>query len=189
MFNTPHSKEPTSMLSRIKSISFFVQSGLTIGAIIVAGIWFFVQREASLKANIDQKVTHRQIDKDWTWVHVSVSISNQGKRFLDLKSGTIRIQKIMPLAKEIADKIANNQDPISSISHKVPWPNLCDPYEPVLEVGIMPGEIDQINCEFIIPSYVQSVKIYSFFKKDQKQRKGLTKTTIYDIIPQSVTHR
>ena len=142
-----------------------------------------------MKANIDQNVTHRQLDKDWTWVHVSVSISNQGQRFLDLKSGTIRIQKIMPLDKAIEDKIANNHDPISLKSHKEPWQNLCDPYEPVLKVGIEPGEVDQINCEFIIPSNVQTVKIYSFFKKKQKQGIGLTKTTIYDIIAPTVTHR
>ncbi len=177
MPDIPPTKESSSILSRIKSITVIVQSVFTIGAIIVAGIWFFVQREAEVKANIDQKVTHRQITKDWTWVHVSVTISNQGKRFLDLESGVIRIQRILPLEKKIKDKIMNNQDPIVIGTHnvgKVSWLKLCEPYEPKFKVGIEPGEVDKVNCEFIIPAFIHTVKIYCHIDNKQSQGNGWT---------------
>ena len=113
--------ESNSTLSRIRSSAGIAQSVFTISVIITGGIWFFVQYEASPKANIDHKVTHRQIDDAWTWVHVSITISNPGKRLLKLKSGIIRIHKIMPLSKNISKMLKNGKSPIPEESYKVPW--------------------------------------------------------------------
>ncbi len=173
--------EVPSKLSRVKSAASIAQSVFTVGAIIAAGIWFYIQKEASPKANIDHKVTHRQIDDDWTWVHISITISNPGKRLLNLESGIIRIQKIMPLSKEIRKMIKNNKSPISQKSYRVPWPTIGKSYKPQLNIKIQPGEDDTLDYEFIVPSKIRTVKIYSYFTKQQKPPIGWGKSTIYDI--------
>ncbi len=191
--------ESTSTLTHIRNAAGIAQSIFTIGAIIAAGIWFFIQKEASPKANIIHEITHRQIDKDWTWIHVSISISNPGKRLLNLESGIIRIHKILPLSKDISKMLKNKKNPISEESCKVSWHRIGKEYTPMLNIKIQPGEEDNLECEFIIPSYVQTVKIYSYFAKRQRKQNsnsmietshlanlqntdiGWGKETIYDI--------
>ncbi len=168
-------------LSRVKNAAIISQSVATVIAIIAAGIWFFMRGEVLQKANIEHNVTHRQINNDWTWIHISITISNPGKRFLDLKSGIIRIQKILPLDSKIRDRINNNKKLVSQKSYGVPWPRIDKQYEPQLNIRIQPEETDTLNYEFIIPFKTETVKIYSYFEMQQSPQIGWGKTTIYDI--------
>lgn len=174
-------KESSSIFSRINSSANIAQSVLTAIAIIAAGVWFLMQREAAPKANIEHTVTHRQINNDWTWVRVSITISNPGKRLLDFESGIIRIQKILPLDSKIRSIFERNESPISKKDYKVRWPRIGKSYEPQLDIKIEPGEEDNLDYEFIIPSYVKTVKIYSYFSKQENPPLGWAKSTIYDL--------
>jgi len=162
-------------------VAVIVQSAFTVAAIIAAGIWFFWQGETSPKANISQMVTHRQIHENWTWVHVSIKITNTGKTTLYLTSGIIRIQKILPLDPKVSERIERNESPIPQDSLIVAWPRIGDSYKPQLNIKIEPGESDKLKCEFIIPSYVKTVKIYSYFKEQKDSPTGWSVTTIYDL--------
>jgi len=158
-----------------------IQSGVTVAAIIAAGIWFFWRGEPSPKANIAHVVTHRQITEQWTWLHVSIIVSNVGKRPLDLGFGIIRVQKILPLDPKVSETIKRNETPIDQKAMIVLWPRIGKPYKPEINMKIQPDESDRVSCEFIIPSYVQTVKIYSFFTKSEDSPIGWPTTTIYDL--------
>ena len=168
-------------LDTVKSWAEILRSFFTVAAIVAAGIWFFLQGETSPKANISHMVTNRQINENLTWVHVSIKISNAGKTTLDLTSGIIRIQKILPLDPKISEIIERNENPIPQGSLIVAWPRIGDSYEPSLNIKIEPGESDILKCEFIIPSYVKAVKIYSYFEKQKDSQTGWSATTIYDL--------
>ena len=174
-------KNNPKLCDRIKPWAQIVQSFVTVAAIVAAGFWSFLQRDTSPKANISHMVTHRQINENLTWVHVSITITNAGKTTLDLASGVIRIQKILPLDPKIKERIDRNENPIPKDSMIVAWPRIGDSYKPPLKIKIKPGESDILKSEFIIPSYVKTVKIYSFFTNEKESKTGWSATTIYDL--------
>ncbi len=166
-------KEPSPKLSRVESAAGIAQSVATVIAIIVAGIWFIERREASLKADIIHTVIHRQIDDKQTWVRVSIKISNQGKRLLDLKSGLFSIHQILPLRSD---------DILGLNNYRVNWPLIGKPCKRELNTKIEPGEADHLDHEFIIPRNVQTVEIYSYFQNPENPDIGWSKSTVYDLI-------
>ncbi len=168
-------KETYSILSRIKESANIAQSVATVIAIIVAGIWFVERREASLKADITHTVIYRQIDDKQTWVRVSIEISNQGKRLLDLKYGLFGIHQVLPLE---SDDIPIVKD------YRVDWPLIGDHCKRKLNIKIEPGEKDHLVHEFLIPRNVKTVEIYSYFQNPEIPDIGWSKSTIYDLIEQ-----
>ncbi len=164
--------ESSSLFSRISSSANIAQSVLTTIAIIAAGVWFLVQREAAPKANIEHTVIHREINDKETWVRVSIKISNQGKRLLDLKSGLFSIHQILPL---------ESNDIPSLTDYIVPWPIIGKPCNLKLDIKIEPGEEDYIDHEFIIPHKIRTIEIYSYFENPENPGYGWSKSTVYDL--------
>jgi len=182
----PQPKEPSpaaagsTRLATIKDSLSIVQSLLICLSIISAGVWFYLQRDPLPKANITHEITHRRITPEFTWLHVSISITNVGKRLLHLDSGFTRIQNNLPSDPAVADLIKTGKSPFSPETFRIPWP-LIDSYNLNLTIDIEPGETDILNHDFIIPSEVRTVKVYSYFERLQDL--GWSKTTIYDITP------
>ena len=168
-----------SRLERAKDWFGIFQSFVTIVALIAGGYWFFLQRELFPSAVITHEITHRRITNAGTWLHVSVKISNMGKRVLDLDSAILRVQQILPLHQTIKKQI-NRGDLILPGEEMVRWPEL-DQYQSNRNVRIEPGENDVVNYEFIVPSSVETVKIYSYFAKEKEPPLGWHKTSIYDL--------
>jgi hypothetical protein len=81
-----------------------------------------------------------------------------------LKNGIIRIQTILPLDREIRDLIEANKHPIpeddGDINRVIHWPELDRSYIPTLNVMIEPGDAAKVFYEFIVPAYIEMVKIY-----------------------------
>ena len=176
-------KKETTRLAKVKDYVGICQAVATTIAIIAAGIWFFCQGIHSPKANVSHLVTHRQLDDDWNWVHVAVTIKNIGQRPLTLKKEycKVRVQKIYPLETRIKDKILRRENPVSEKSCVVDWPEPCKPLAPTSDCTIWPGEEERLEFEFIIPISIQSVKIYSYFEKQHTPQLGWSDTTIYDL--------
>jgi hypothetical protein len=168
-------------LGKANAVAKLVQSCLIIGSILAAGVWFLLQAEASPKANISHIVTHRQLTDKWVWVHVAITVSNPGKRPLYLEHGTFRIQAILPLDIEIADQIKRDVKNIIPPGFMiVQWPQVGNAYEKVpINQRIDPGESDKLNAEFIIPSFLQTIKVYTHFEKASGM--GWAETTIYQL--------
>lgn len=180
---TERSSKKPPMLEIIKDVAGVIQSILTITAIILAGIWFFMRAEVTPKANISHTLEHEQITDKWTWVHVGVIISNPGLRRLELRHGTFRIQGIMPLGDIIKEKIKKGEAVIPKDDAIVEWPTIGKIYvnedrktEIICEneyenrdikIDIDPGESQKLVVEFLIPSFVKAVRIYSHVYRDK----------------------
>jgi len=174
-------EKETAILGKVKDIAGIFQAVATTIAISAAGIWFFCQGIHSPKANVSHLVTHRQISDDWNWVHVAVTIKNVGQRPITLKYGKVRIQKIYPLETKIHKQLLNMKNPVSEKSCVVDWPEPCKPLTPPLDCNIWPGEEERLEFEFIIPTTIETVKIYSFFEKQKTPQLGWSETTIYKL--------
>jgi hypothetical protein len=174
-------EKATGILGKVSAVAALIQPIILVLGAITAAAWFWVQSEASPKANISHVVTHRQLSDNLTWVHVAVTISNVGKRRLYLKTGTFRIQRILPLAKLMDDRAKS--DPIQLIPSGclvVPWTQVGNEYENIpIDRWFEPQEMEKLTVEFIIPSDVQTIKIYSFIVNDRNF--GWTETTIYQL--------
>ena len=107
-------------------------------------------------------------------------MNNKGNIPLVLKSGDIRIQKVLPLSSKIIKILEKDRSPILPDEFKVPWP-LLDHFEPNLNINIEPGEDDRSNYEFIIPSYIKTVRIYTAFTNPEKPQLVWAESIIYDI--------
>jgi hypothetical protein len=177
----PGEESETNRLEKVKAVASIIQSVLITFSIIAAGIWFLAQSEASPKANISHEVTHRRLNDNWIWVHVAITVTNPGKRPLYLKNGTFRIQGILPLDINVNEQIKNDANKLISPGLiGVQWPQIGNAYEKVpINERVDPGESEKLNIEFIIPSFLQTIKIYSHFEKAQGI--GWTATTIYQL--------
>ena len=179
----PEEEHETGRLETVKAVASIIQSVLITFSIIAAGIWFLAQSEASPKANISHDVTHRRLNDNLIWVHVAITVTNPGKRPLYLNNGTFRLQGILPLDVNMDKQIkkdASKLIPPGLIG--VQWPQIGNAYENVpINERVDPGESEKLNIEFIIPSFLQTIKIYSHFEKAQGI--GWTATTIYQLSP------
>ncbi len=169
-------------LDTIKDITAVIQSILTIIALIAAGIWFTMRAETTPKANISHTLVNEPITEKWTWVHVGVVISNPGVRRLELRRGTFRIQGVMPVADIIREKIAKGEPIIPKEDGIVKWPTIRKIYGDENEMRVMiceneyenkeinvdidPGESQKIVVEFLVPSFVEAVRVYSHVYRD-----------------------
>jgi hypothetical protein len=186
-------EQPTARRVKFKDWASFGQSVVTIVAIMLAGWLYFEQRESSLRANISQSVAHRQLTDEWAWVHVSTKLENVGKRVIQLNSGVVRVQKILPLDRKIlSDLVEKKTNPILEGERLVNWPSPTPEYEQSLDILIESGEHHTVYSEFIIPSKIETIQVYSFFKNKalstnrifrywETQPIGWSHVTIYDL--------
>jgi len=165
--------------SRVKEIIDILQSIFTIAAIIAAAWWFFFQAEALPRVGISHSVNYYKINDDWTWVYVSITLENLGKRPVNFSSEKVWLQKVLPIDKSIKDRIEQN---VSLISEKgrLGWPLIGEPYQKEIDIDIYPGESDTLNYEFVIPSYIKTIRLYSFYQR-QGSNKGWRLASLYDL--------
>lgn len=169
-----------SRLSNIKEILSIIQALVTIAAIVGAGLWFIVERQATRKAGIEHETTHHRLTNDLTWVHLSITMENVGRRKLDITSGVIRVQQILPIHDELQRSIDAGSNLIEDEKYSVAWPVIRE-YSPQLKVSIEPGETHIKSFEFIIKSDIKVIRIYSFFSETDNGDLGWTHSTIYQI--------
>jgi hypothetical protein len=91
------SQEQKRPLQNLVDAMSILQSIATIGGIIAAGVWFFVQGEADPKINITHSIIHKKLNSEQTWIRASVDIANIGKRRITLGFGNIKLYEIYPL--------------------------------------------------------------------------------------------
>ena len=165
----------------ISDYAQLIQSIFTTLAIICAGGWFFLQGEAGLRANLSQTVVHRELDKNWILVHVTIKIANEGKRRITLTSGFVRIQQVLPLDEQFANTMQQGVSLVESDKGRIPWPTVGIPYERAVYRQIESGEDDYLDFDFIVPSALKTIQVYSYFKKREHHQVGLSAITLYDL--------
>ncbi len=156
---------------------------VTIGAIFVGGLWtynlFVEERKQYPHANIEQKVSHVALTDHTNLLRVGIELTNTGtSRLLSAKS-IIRIQQILPVPPCQAqgpcakDEVSSAlKDPERKADH-FNWPMIAE-REPSVggSLDIEPGEKDFIDFEFVVPTKIKVVRIYSYFRNDQRSKQG-----------------
>lgn len=192
------------MLKAFKEEIGTLQAVVTIIGILVGGWWtynlFIKERQHYPHANIDQIATHVELSKDINLIRTATEVSNTGNSRLIIKKSMIRIQQILPVIPcENINPCAVNQinhslQTVDKEEDRFSWPLVS---ERVKHYGkgldIEPGEKDVIDFEFAIPSSVKVIRIYTYFRNEDKSvgssevgwsdsiyydfRKGIQRTT------------
>lgn len=180
--------ETKTKLSAVKEIAGLIQSLLTILAVIIGAGWalweFGLKRVSTPKLVIEHRVTSLRVSDDYRLIHLSVRHENKGETLVHLDSADIRIQRVLPLPKRVRDSIASGQSPAADGGVVIAWPMLCRLNQST-SAELEPSESHELTYEFVIPAYVDVLKVYSYFRNSEKTRDdgeiGWAQTSIYSV--------
>lgn len=155
------------------------QAIVTIAAVVIGGLWtynlFIKERKHYPHANIEQKISHIALSKRTHLLRVAIEITNTGTSRLVIGKSIIRVQKILPLppcpkhGPCAADEVKGALKETVRKGDRFSWPLIAERerrFGPPLDIE--PGEKDFLDVEFAVPSEVKVVRIYSYFRNDQR---------------------
>lgn len=156
---------------------------VTIGAILVGGLWtyklFIEERKHYPHANIEQKVSHVQLSDRTNLLRVGIELTNSGTSRLRSDKAIVRIQQILPVPPCIGEGPCAKEEVISALkdperkADRFSWPMIAEREHNVGQfLDIEPGEKDLVEFEFVVPTEVTVVRIYSYFRNDQRSKQG-----------------
>jgi hypothetical protein len=157
------------------------KSIVTIVAILVGGLWtynlFIKERKQYPHANIEQKVSHVALSEHTNLLRVGIELSNTGSSRLLSGKLIIRIQQILPVpscpkqgpcAKEEVNSALKE---IDRKANRFSWPLIAErEHNFGKPLDIEPEEKDFIEYEFVVPTEIKAIRIYSYFRNDQKSK-------------------
>lgn len=152
------------------------QSIVTIGAVVVGGLWtyqlFIMERKHLPHANIEQKISHVALSERANLLRVGMELTNTGNsRLLSTKS-IVRIQQILPMppcpktGPCAKDEVEGALKEISRKADRFSWPLVAEREDDATSVDIEPAEKDFLEFEFAVPSNIKVVRVYSYFRND-----------------------
>ncbi len=98
-----------------KELMSGLESGATIIALIIGGLWtywlFIRHRTGKPSADISHVVSTVALSSKNTLVHVEVKVRNTSKILMTLESGIVRLEVLLPLHPEIEKKLKDGIDP------------------------------------------------------------------------------
>lgn len=174
---------PNSSIRRekIKDYASILQSGATIIALIFAAIWFIYQDRAVEKIDTSHKLECRKINDQLLWIGAKIKLENKGNVTAFLTKGKVRVQKILPLASHIKKRIESDQSLIPNKELVVDWPVIGPTIIDGFKSEIRSGETDEFDVDFIVPSYVKSIKLYSYFDRVTDSTLGWKHSSFHDL--------
>ena len=177
-------------ISQFKEIAEIIQVAVTVGAVLVGGLWsyqlFVRNRQKYPRASISHLIGHMQLDDNKLLLHVGVTISNIGDVLLSLVSLETRIQQVIPLSDEVLESIRNGQNPVSEGETEIEWP-LIDSQKLELEKGkhfeIEPGESQDIHHDFVLDADAEVIEVYTYLINEEKPKRKIAwdLTTLYGL--------
>ncbi len=194
----------------LKNISGVIQTTIAILALIVGGIWtyrlFVLKRQRYPKADIEHDFKLVKLTENKNLLIVTVTLKNSGEVVIHLKKGEVRVLQILPLQtddlaalktgndlkKVMIDKIETDRNLWPT--EVIPWPELS--FAQLTQPRIVePGNLEQINFDFVIDNTVKVVRIQSFCRHvmfNQKKKMNLKEKVVIKKIPMawalSTTH-
>lgn len=166
----------------VKDIVESVKAIVTTIAIIVGGIWtytlFIKERKHLPHANIEQKVSHLELSEHTNLLRVIAKLTNTGSSRLLSGKSIIRIQQILPVPSSCPKQGLCAKEEVTSALREIKrkgdrfsWPLIAEREHSLrIPLDIEPGEEDFIEYEFVVPTGIKVVRIYSYFRNDQKAK-------------------
>jgi len=160
----------------MKNIVDIVQGIVTIGAVLVGGIWTYLvfvrKRLRYPRAELTVTVHSTLIPPEYRLVHVGLRVSNSGDVLLAPEYAEVRLRHVKPVPAEIECRFKPGLDPVEPGETALPWPLIVGrewKWQPK-EIEIEPGESDLLDSDFVIKDTVEVVQIYAFLKNPAKRR-------------------
>jgi hypothetical protein len=162
-----------------------IQAVATVLALTLGGVWtykiFVLERVTSPHIDLSQVVTGKLISPDWYWIQVSITAKNTGRSLAKFDTADIEVDQITPLPENIQEDIKDGYNPVAGNVLNIPWKGLCRyirPFSPTLESGESAPKV----VEFIIPAWLQTVRIVTFLtSKSVANGQGWNVLTIYNL--------
>lgn len=157
------------------------QSIAMIAAIIVGGVWtydlFIMERKHYPHANIEQKISHVALSEQTNLLRVGIELTNTGNRRLLSSKSIVRIQQILPVPSCpeqgpcVKEEVNNALKEIEQKANRFSWPLIAERENSFKKpLDIEPGEKDFIEFEFVLPTKIKIIRIYSYFSNDLKSK-------------------
>lgn len=155
----------------------------TGAGIIAAGIWaymrFVLQRDKFPKAEIDHRVAFHPLSDDRLLLRVGMFVRNSGSVLLAWKEGGVRVQQIAPCPPHIAEWIESGLN--ESDATEGHWPVIGERSLRDHQQEIEPNEADATYFDFVLPTDVQTVVVYSFIMNATKSGIAWNHTTTHRV--------
>lgn len=160
-------------------------------AIIVGGCWtwrIYVQhRQKYPKAALTHNMSHIKDVDGKTLLRVALAVSNIGNVKIEIKSGFVRVQQVLPLKDEIRIAIQDQKD---QSDDEVGWALVEEKkYSHKDDFEVEPGESEELHFDFFIPQETDVVIVNSHLTNVSKKKKqiGWDITDMYEIsIPRRI---
>jgi hypothetical protein len=161
----------------------FVNAATGAG-IIAAGIWAYMrfvrQRDKYQKAEIDHRVEFLPLSEDRLLLRVGLSVRNTGSVLLTWKEGGIRVQQVAPCEPHITQWIESGLRETDATEGN--WPVVGERSVSSHQQEIEPNEADATYFDFVLPSDVQTVLVYSFIMNSMKSDIAWNHTTTHRVL-------
>jgi hypothetical protein len=150
-----------------------LSSAATIIGIIVAGIWtyqlFIRQRTLESRAEVRHEITQRALTPTQALVHVTVFVENKGNVELRPGGAYTLLQQVLPIDSAMGERLQTGRDLFLEDSTEIRWPELRRiRWEPEKAgVTIEPGETERWDADFLVPTRVVTVGVFSEFSLDK----------------------
>src|SRR5680860_337369 len=167
---------------------------VTTAAIFVGAVWvwdeFGRERKGATRLTVDQRVTSFPIPDDQIVLQVETEFVNAGQTLVRIDHGFTRVQQVLPLDESL-DKIINparygnsqtTQEVRNALRSKmkkgIPWPMICKRVWQQ-EIVIEPSEEHSWREEFLLPSSVEKVRVYTYLFSPDDRSLGWEASTIH----------
>lgn len=160
-----------------------IQAIVTIAAVCVGGFWtyrlFIMERAHYPHANVEQKISHVALSKRTNLLRIGIELTNTGRSRLGLTKSIIRVQQLLPIPscpKQgpcAVDEVNNALKETERRTDRFSWPLIAKREKSLKpSLDIEPGEKDFIDFEFVVPSEIKVIRVYSYFRNDQRSKGG-----------------
>ena len=154
-----------------------VQAIVTVIAVVVGGLWtyklFIEERGQFPHANIEQNISHVALSEQANLLRVGIDLTNAGRSLMRTGKATIRVQQILPWLPCDAGSACAKAEVVKASgavmrqTNGFPWPLIAErELSPFFDIE--PGEKQNLDFEFVTPSDVKVVRVYTYFRNDQK---------------------
>jgi hypothetical protein len=154
-----------------------------IGAIVVGGWWaytrFIRQRESFPRATLQQVITHRELSDSHTYLRVALQIKNTSTVLLPNEQARTDVYQVLPLHPDVERALEGDQLIPEGETHAT-WYCLGT-YDVPTHGKIEPGDSDEFSFEFVVPTDVKTVYIYSYVSNPTANNLGWGLSCLYDL--------
>ena len=157
-------------ISYLKALDM-LQSVATVLAIGLGGVFAFYKlelfREFEPHLAIDQRIQHRRVGPNYIHIDVTTSLRSSSNVAVEVRSALHRIQVIAPVSDKEVERVLGEYSKNEDDQNYLEWPMYSQTENRWPERGfvIEPGGTDRDIVEFVVPSWIKTVLVYSYFSR------------------------